>query len=113
MSNITDGITKIRTPMTICGLIIVALYSIYSAVLKLGIFTTLEEDKTFLIISTIIDKMFYLAVLSLCIAGGTYFYSQFFKVKEKEGPQIVAVDVSVIEQKGEKIRYEEPESKNK
>lgn len=71
--------TKIGTPLSIAALIIIALYLLYKAVLKLPIFVQLTGDKTFTIVDSIIKKLFILALIALVLGVGAYMYSQYLR----------------------------------
>jgi ABC-type arginine/histidine transport system permease subunit len=63
---------RIKTPLALAGAVVVALYLIYRQVLSLGIFSTLGSQPTFLVVQSIIDKLFWLAVLALVLGVCSY-----------------------------------------
>jgi hypothetical protein len=63
---------RIKTPLALAGAIVVALYLLYRQVLSLGIFSTLGSQPTFLVLQSIINKLFWLAVLALVLGVSSY-----------------------------------------
>lgn len=66
--------SKIATPLSLASLVMIALYLIYKAILELNIFNALNESSTFLIITSIIDKLFILALMGLMLGILSYIY---------------------------------------
>lgn len=68
---------KIGTPLSIAAIIVIALYLLYKAILRLPIFAQLTGDKTFIIVDSIIKKIFILALVALMLGVCAYMYSQY------------------------------------
>ncbi len=67
--------SKAAKPLSIVSLGLLILYLLYKAILKLDIFSKLQEDLTFALINSIVDKVFLLAVAALVIGVAAYIYT--------------------------------------
>ncbi len=63
---------RVKTPLALAGTVVIALYLIYRQVLSLSIFSNIGSQPTFLVIQSIIDKLFWLAILALVLGVGSY-----------------------------------------
>lgn len=72
---------KVRTPLTLAGLAFVILYKLYDRVLSLNIFSTLDKGGTRAVIERLLDKVFVLALVALCLGVVSYLLTFFFKPK--------------------------------
>ncbi len=70
---------KARTPLTLAGLAFVILYKLYDRVLSLNVFSTLDKTGTRAVIEGLLDKVFVLAIVALCLGVSSYLLTFFFK----------------------------------
>jgi uncharacterized membrane protein YjgN (DUF898 family) len=63
---------RIKTPLALAGAVVVALYLIFRQVLNLQVFSNVGSQPTFLIIQSVIDKVFWLAVLATTLGILSY-----------------------------------------
>jgi hypothetical protein len=64
--------TRIQTPLGIAGLALVILYAIGRQILQMKIFDNLGASNTFLVVEGLLQKLFYLALISLFLGVATY-----------------------------------------
>jgi len=76
--------SKVSTPLSLASLVVIVLYLLYKGVLGLGIFSNLQEGNTYTLISSIVDKIFYLAVLALILGIAAYFYKLYLSQPKKQ-----------------------------
>ncbi len=72
ITKIGSVLDRVKTPLTLGGLVVIVLYGIYSQVLKLNIFPQLPAASAFIIIRDIIGYLFWLAVLAVILGVGSY-----------------------------------------
>lgn len=72
ITKIGGVLDRIKTPLTLGGLVVLVLYEIYSQILKLGIFPQLTATSAAVIVQDIIRYMFWLAVLAVVLGVGSY-----------------------------------------
>jgi len=84
ISKAIEQIGKIKTPLTLGGLVFVVLYLIYQQVLSLNIFSELTDAGTLLIIDKILDRLFWLALISLLLGVVSYLLIRFMGPIKKE-----------------------------
>ncbi|OGO74867.1 MAG: hypothetical protein A3K45_03600 [Chloroflexi bacterium RIFOXYC12_FULL_59_14] len=63
---------KIKTPLTLSGLVVVILYAVYRQVLSLNIFENIGANSTFVLLQNILDKIFWLALISILLGVASY-----------------------------------------
>jgi len=68
--------SNIATPISLASIVIITLYFIYQIVLNLKIFSKLKEKNTFSIINSIINKFFYLSLITMILGIISYVYNQ-------------------------------------
>jgi hypothetical protein len=72
MDKLVAALDKVKTPLTLGGLVVIVLYGLYSQVLKLNIFGQLPAGSTFIIIRDIIGYLFWLAILAVVLGVVSY-----------------------------------------
>jgi len=72
--------SKIATPLSLISLLIIVLYLIFKGIFELNIFKVLNESSTFLIITSIIDKLFILSLFGSTLGIISYVYVQKLKI---------------------------------
>jgi hypothetical protein len=88
--------SRIRTPLTLAGLVVVVLYVLYRQILGLGIFAQVGESSTVTLLSSIIDKVFWLALIALVLGVACYVLTLFLKRRaEKSRSSVQLVDARV------------------
>ena len=81
--------STIRTPLALAGVVTVILYAIYQQVLGLDVFDNIGSDSTFALLLSIIDKLFYIALLAILL--GVVCYLIPFFVRPKSNPPVAKV----------------------
>lgn len=71
--------TRVQTPLALAGLIMIVVYAISSQVLRLNIFTNVGSAGTLQIIDGLLQKLFVLAIVSLCFAFFSYMVTAFLR----------------------------------
>jgi hypothetical protein len=94
MNKLFQTASRIATPLSLASVIVIALYLIYKAVLALEIFSILEENNTLILISSIVDKLFYLASIALVLSIASYIYTQYLKHIESNSTKNNVIDKS-------------------
>jgi hypothetical protein len=77
LTRIGGVLDRVKTPLTLGGLVVIVLYGIYSQILKLNIFPQLPAASAFIIIRDIIGYLFWLAVLAVVLGVGSYLAMHF------------------------------------
>lgn len=73
--------TKIQTPLGLAGAVVVVLYATLSQILKLDIFSNIGSDGTFAFLSTLLNYLFYLAILSIILAVFSYVLALWMRLR--------------------------------
>jgi len=68
--------TKIATPLSLASLVVLVLYLLFRAILKLPVFSQLAEGNTFLLLMAVINKLFILALVGLVLGIIAYVFVQ-------------------------------------
>jgi hypothetical protein len=63
---------KVKTPLSLAGITIIVLYAIYRQILSLDIFENIGQDSTFILLQNILDKLFWLALISILLGVFSY-----------------------------------------
>jgi hypothetical protein len=71
-SRLVAAATRVQSPLALAGLIMIVLYAISSQVLRLDIFANVGGAGTVQIIDGLLQKLFVLAIVSLCFAFFSY-----------------------------------------
>jgi len=112
-------ILKIKTPLTLAGLVIVVFYALYKEILSLPIFGNIGGNSTFLIIEDIISKVFWLALVALILGIVGFLFTFMIEHKNKQlASNVSLIDASLDTQSSpyheytengvKKIRYKGP-----
>lgn len=72
LSKMVGVLDRMKTPLTLGGLVVIVLYGLYSQVLALKIFGQLPPNSTFLLVRDIVGYLFWLAVLAVVLGVGSY-----------------------------------------
>ena len=86
-------VVKIRTPLTLAGVVVIILYAIYSQVLSLKVFENVGANATFVLLQNILDRLFWLALIAIIL--GVLSYLMTFALNRKVPPR--SSDVSLID----------------
>lgn len=78
-SKIATILDRIKTPLTLGGLVVVVLYGLYNQILKLpGFSAALPSGATAQLLQDIIRYLFWLAILAVVLGVGSYLAVHFF-----------------------------------
>ena len=78
-SKIGTILDRIKTPLTLGGLVVVVLYGLYSQILKLpGFAAALPSGTAAQLLQDIIKYLFWLAILAVVLGVGSYLAVHFF-----------------------------------
>lgn len=79
LSRIAAVLDRIKTPLTLGGLVILVLYGLYSQILKLpGLSGQLPAGAAFQLLQDIVNYLFWLAILAVVLGVGSYLAVHFF-----------------------------------
>ncbi|MDL2277211.1 hypothetical protein LJC57_01335 [Parabacteroides sp. OttesenSCG-928-G07] len=84
--------TKIKTPLSLMGLGIVVLYLIVDKVLDMSIFSSIDSDKTYLILVNILDKVFIFSLIVLITGLLCYLIFFIHKKKSVKKSNVILID---------------------
>ena len=84
---------KVKTPLALAGGVIVILYLLYKQILTLGIFSKLESQPTFLLIQSVVDRLFWLALVALILGVASYVTVALLRNKPQHEPDVVDLPV--------------------
>lgn len=73
--------SKITRPISVASIVVIALYLIYRAILSLNVFHTLSESNSFILLDSIVNRIFILAVIALVLGTISFLYVQLAKNK--------------------------------
>jgi hypothetical protein len=107
--------SRIRTPLTLTGLVILVLYILYQQILSLGIFSNVSESSTVTLLTSIIDKIFWLAIICVFLGVGSYLLTLFLSRRGKTlHSSVELVDSNIINNstKSKKTRDSKDKSKS-
>ncbi len=68
--------SRIKKPISIASITVIALFLLFRGILALDIFGPLGESTTFTLILSMVNRLFYLAVLALLLGFLSYVYTQ-------------------------------------
>ena len=81
---------KVRTPLSLAGLMLVVLYGIYKEVLSLPVFEKIDGNSTFLLLQNILNKIFWLALLALILGVLSYVFTIFLAHRRQTLPSHIS-----------------------
>lgn len=73
--NILSVANKVKTPLALSGLVVIVLYLIVKQILSLNVFSNIGSSSTFILLQNILDKVFWLAVITIFLGIGSYIFS--------------------------------------
>jgi hypothetical protein len=68
-------IARVRTPLTLAGLVVIVLYALYKQILGMDIFAKVGEDQTFILVNHVLLYLFILAVIAVVLGAVGYLFS--------------------------------------
>jgi hypothetical protein len=78
-AKIAAVLSRVKTPLTLGGLVVVVLYGLYSQILKLpGFAAALPSGAAAQLLQDIIKYLFWLAILAVVLGVGSYLAVHFF-----------------------------------
>lgn len=78
-AKVTAVLDRIKTPLTLGGLVVIVLYGLYSQILKLpGFAAALPSGAAAQLLQEIIKDLFYLAIFAVVLGVGSYLAVHFF-----------------------------------
>ena len=107
LSTIPGILVRIRTPLTLAGLVVLILYALYRQVLNLQIFSQVNSDQTFALIDTIVRSVFWLALVALVLGILSYVISILLRHKYPG----MNSDVEIIDQRVDPNMTEQPDQR--
>ena len=97
LSAVAGAATRIRTPLGLAGLISVLLYATYRQVLSLPVFSMMDLEPTFLLLTFIVDRVFLIALIAILIAGVGYILPIVIPLQRRRSSNVVLLDASLDE----------------
>ncbi len=61
---------KVKTPLALSGMVIVVLYLIFNKVLSLNVFANIGESNTFILLQSVLSKVFWIAIVAIVLGVG-------------------------------------------
>jgi hypothetical protein len=95
---------RIVKPISLVSLIVIVVYLLYKLILGLDIFSDLAEDSSLLVITSIIDKVFYLALVTLILGIVAYLFTKFIDRSENTKPNQISIIGNVFTSSGRPVR---------
>jgi hypothetical protein len=78
-AKIATVLNRVKTPLTLGGLVVLVLYGLYSQILKLpGLQRQLSSSTVAQLLQEIIQYLFWLAILAVVLGVGSYLAVHFF-----------------------------------
>jgi len=65
-------IPRVKTPLSLAALMLVILYALISQVLKMQVFSGIDGQSTYRLLSRVLDIMLYLGMTCVILAGACY-----------------------------------------
>jgi hypothetical protein len=72
MDKLLATLDKVKTPLTLAGLVVIVLYGLYSQLLRTNVLTPLSGDSTFIIVRDFIRYIFWLAIVAVVLGIVSY-----------------------------------------
>lgn len=85
--------SKVKTPLTLSGIVVIVLYAIYRQVLSLDVFENVGANSTFVLLQNVLDRLFWLAQIAIIL--GVVSYLTTFILSRKTPPS--SSNVSLID----------------
>lgn len=79
------ALDRVKTPLTLGGLVVIVLYGLYSQILKLKIFGQLPPNSTFILVRDIVGYLFWLAVLAVVLGVASHLAVHFGPRRDQAG----------------------------
>jgi len=106
LDKIFDIAIKVKTPLSITGLAVIILYLVIRQVLSLDVFANVGEENTYLLLSSVLDKIFWFAIIALFFGVFSYIITFLFKKKSKKS-DVKLIDARNDETMSDYIQTEE------
>lgn len=95
MGKLVAALDRVKTPLTLGGLVVIVLYELYSQILGLKIFGQLPPNSTFVLVRDIVGYLFWLAVLAVVLGVGSYLAVHFALPRNNPTP-VAAVPLKPV-----------------
>ena len=96
MERLFEIASKVSTPLALGGIVVVVLFLIYRAILRLKIFTKVTKTDTFKLINSLIIYLFILAVVAVVLAAISYVLVHYIQNVSPTTIESSSEDFSVI-----------------
>jgi hypothetical protein len=77
-------VSRIKTPLVLSGVVVVALYGIYKTVLALDVFEKVGGESTYRLLDSVLSKIFWLAMVSIVLGVGSYLVTMYWQKSKTE-----------------------------
>ncbi len=84
MEAVSGIIERIRTPLSLAGLVVLALYFVYAKILEMNVFSSVGSDQTALLISRVLSYLFWLALVAVVLGIGSFVWTGLLKKRANE-----------------------------
>jgi hypothetical protein len=99
---------KVKTPLSLAGITIIVLYAIYRQILSLDIFENIGQDSTFILLQNILDKLFWLALISILLGVFSYLVTIILNRKlRSHSSRVTLIDASLDPKDSPYVQIEE------
>jgi hypothetical protein len=79
LAKMAQILERVRTPLSLAGIAILVLYALYRQILNLQIFSELSSDDTLLVVDSILEKVFWLALVVTILGVLSYLIAPLIK----------------------------------
>lgn len=84
---------RVKTPMALSGLVVVALYLVFSRVLSLPVFGDLGQDHTYQLLHEVLRYVFWLAIVAVLLGAGSFVLALVLRHRiDARGPNVQLID---------------------
>lgn len=101
--------TKLKKPLSIVGLSTLVLYLIARQILNLKIFSNVGSEGTLNLITNVLNKIFWFALISLFLGFSSYLFIKIIRLRNSKSSHIDLIDASNDENMSD---YEEVKDKD-
>lgn len=90
-------IPRVKTPLSLAALMLVILYALVNQILSLKIFSGIDSQSTYQLLSRVLDILLYLGMTCVVLAAGCYMFGPALNRRElsKRRSRVELIDIEV------------------
>lgn len=77
MEKVVSIARRVKTPLSLSGIVVAVLYAIYRQVLSLNVFENIGANPTFLLLQNVLNKLFWLALVAIVLGVASHLITVF------------------------------------